>query len=91
MKSSEPFWFFHFLRLPHGYAESLITGREAQFLSYFCRNEEMHVVPVFDHAVVGLYVESYARPGRMGPSYALCRTIESGYARQRGMRQSPSS
>ncbi|MEO7731343.1 MAG: alpha/beta hydrolase [Kofleriaceae bacterium] len=76
MESPEPFWFFHFLRLPNGYAEQLLTGREREFLSYFYNNHEMHVVPVFGQDVVDVYTAAYARPGRMGPSYGLYRTIE---------------
>ncbi len=72
----EPLWFFHLLRLPNGYAENLITGRERQFLSCFYDNREMHVVPAFDKSVIDIYTAAYARPGRMGPSYGLYRTID---------------
>jgi pimeloyl-ACP methyl ester carboxylesterase len=76
METVEPIWFFHFLRVPGGYAEKLITGREREFLRYFYDNREMHVVPVFDETVIDLYSSAYARPGRMGPSYGLYRSID---------------
>lgn len=76
MKSIEPFWFFHFFRVPGGYAEKLIEGRVPQFLSYFYRSPEFHVVPAFDDQVIATYTAAYARPGRMVPGYALYRAID---------------
>ena len=76
METIEPIWFFHFLRLPGGYAEKLITGREREFLRYFYDNREMNVVRAFDEPVIDVYSRAYARPGRMGPSYGLYRSID---------------
>jgi pimeloyl-ACP methyl ester carboxylesterase len=75
MPTTEPVWFFHFLRIP-GYAEALVKGRERQFLTYFYRNDEFHVVPAFDDATIDLYVRSFSRPGRMEAGYGLYRTID---------------
>jgi pimeloyl-ACP methyl ester carboxylesterase len=75
--TNEPYWFFSLLRLPDQYAERLIAGREKQFLSYFYRNDAFHVVPgAFDDASIAVYERSFARPGRMDPSYGLYRTID---------------
>lgn len=75
MKSTNILWFFDFLRKP-GYAEKLITGREREFLRDFYDNPEMHVVPAFDKGVIDIYSTAYSRPGRMGPSYGLYRSID---------------
>lgn len=75
MPTLEPIWFFHFLRIP-GYAEGLVKGRERQFLTYFYRNDEFHVVKAFDDATVDTYVRVFSRPGRMEAGYALYRTID---------------
>lgn len=79
-QTTEPLWFFHLLRLPDRYAEKLITGHEAEFLSYFFFNRDFHVVPVFEANVVQVYNEAYSRPGRMGPTYALYQTIDTDVA-----------
>jgi pimeloyl-ACP methyl ester carboxylesterase len=72
----EPYWFFHLLRAPNDYAGNLITGREAQFLSYFYSTSDSHVVPAFGREVVDVYTRAYCRPGRMVASYGLYRSIE---------------
>ncbi|TKR31057.1 alpha/beta hydrolase [Luteimonas gilva] len=77
MADTNPMWFFDFLRIP-GYAESVVDGgREAAFLRFFYDNEAMHAVPgSFDEATIGIYTRGFERPGRMGPSYGLYRTID---------------
>lgn len=71
-----PYWFFGFFEVPD-YAERVLAGHEAQFLDWFYRNKGFHVVPGgFSDADVAFYEAAYARPGRLGASLNLYRTLD---------------
>jgi pimeloyl-ACP methyl ester carboxylesterase len=71
-----PLWFFGFFEIPN-FAETVLAGHEKEFLDWFYRNKEFHIVPgAFSDADIAYYEGVYAEPGRLAASVKLYRTID---------------
>ncbi|WP_214472667.1 alpha/beta hydrolase [Mesorhizobium sp. dw_380] len=71
-----PLWFFGFFEIPD-FAERVLAGHEREFLDWFYRNKQFHVVPGgFSEADIAYYEGVYAQPGRLAASLQVYRTID---------------
>lgn len=67
-------WHFAFNYIP-GLSETLVIGREREFLSWLFENKSHDWTQTFDALALNEYVSAYAAPGRWSASLAYYRSI----------------
>ena len=67
-------WHFYFNAVPE-LAETLIIGREREFLSWLFRTKSVDWTRAFDPETVDVYVKAYAGPGRWSGGMGYYRAI----------------
>lgn len=67
-------WHFYFNAVPE-LAETLIVGREREFLSWLFRTKSVDWTIAFDAEALGIYVKAYAAPGRWSGGMGYYRSI----------------
>jgi microsomal epoxide hydrolase len=67
-------WHFYFNAVPE-LAETLIVGREREFLSWLFRTKSVDWTMAFDPAALDVYVKAYAGPGRWSGGMGYYRSI----------------
>jgi microsomal epoxide hydrolase len=67
-------WHFYFNAVPE-LAETLIVGREREFLTWLFRTKSVDWTAAFDGASLDVYVKAYAGPGRWSGGMGYYRSI----------------
>jgi len=83
-------WHFYFNAVPE-LAETLIVGREREFLSWLFRTKSVDWTRAFDPEAVDVYVKAYAGPGRWSGGMGYYRAIFESVAQNKASAATPLS
>jgi pimeloyl-ACP methyl ester carboxylesterase len=81
-------WHFYFNAVPE-LAETLIVGREREFLSWLFRTKSVDWTAAFDAASLDVYVKAYAGPGRWTGGMGYYRSIFDSVAQNQATASTP--
>jgi pimeloyl-ACP methyl ester carboxylesterase len=81
-------WHFYFNAIPE-LAETLIVGREREFLTWLFRTKSVDWTMAFDPESVNVYVKAYAGPGRWSGGMGYYRAIFDSVAQNQASAATP--